>query len=348
MKIMVVTGSRADYGLLEPVIEKLKTEHIVVLVATGTQVGNGDINVETLLVSNTELGVTKSMGLGVSGFGQVFSMVTPDWLLVLGDRYEVFSACVAATVHRIPIIHIGGGDTTEGSYDESFRHCITKMSHLHFVTNQQAFDRVKQLGEENIHLVGSPGLDNISGLKYLNDNYYVPRNSVMVIYHPTTLEEEENVIELVNAVNSRIEGRTFIVSSNADNGSNKIDIELGKIYDRIFFNNLPRLNFLALLSEMSMIIGNSSAGLHEAPSLGVPTINIGDRQKGRLSGGSVVHCRLDYKEIVKAIDYLTNNTELDYTNPYSEGNASQKMLEIIRNYPEPKKLLKKRFIKCPE
>ena len=342
MKIMVVSGSRADCGLLEPVIEKLKAEHIIILVATGSQSGNGDINIETLLASNTELGVTKSISLGVSGFGQLFNMMTPDWLLILGDRYEIFAACIAANVHRIPIIHIGGGDTTEGSYDEAFRHCITKMSHLHFVTNQQAFDRVKQLGEENVHLVGSPGLDNINCLPDIG--WKLAKENIMIAYHPATLEEEENISELVEAL-KEFTALKFLVSGNADNGSERIINELMKA-NVVPIGELPRLEFLSLLSKMDMIIGNSSAGLHEAPSLNVPTINIGTRQRGRMTAQSVINCELDKTSIAIAIKWLLKNQAFDFTNPYGEGNASQKILEIIRKYPEPKNLLKKRFIRC--
>jgi len=376
-KICVVTGSRAEYGLLQPVMSALRADERfeMQLIVTGMHLSpefdytvsviendGYEITdrVESLISGDTPVAISKSIGLGVIGFADVFRRLTPDWLLILGDRFEVFAAAQVALVANIPIAHIAGGDTTEGAFDEAIRHCITKMAHLHFVTNELSAKRVRQLGEDPaaIHVVGSPGIDAIKQMKLMDREALkkdlgisFKKRNLLITHHPVTFNPIGSIQE-IEALLSALDNfgdqtGLFFTKANADTFGRTINrvVEdwVSTRSNAIVFASLGQLRYLSLMNEVDVVVGNSSSGLYEAPSLHTPTVNIGDRQGGRLSAASVIHCEPEPMAIHDAINKAFKLNVSEIENPYGAGHATPRIIEAIAAVDDPKKLLKKRF-----
>lgn len=376
-KICVVTGSRAEYGLLYWLMKEIQQDPGLELqvVATGMHLSpefgltykiiendgfNINARVEMLLSSDTPVGVAKSMGLGVIGFADALNNLKPDLMVLLGDRYEILAAAQAALVARIPIAHIAGGDSTEGAFDEAIRHSITKMSHLHFVTNESAKKRVLQLGEnpEYVFNVGSPGIDQIKKLKLLNRKelekalgFELKAKNLLITFHPPTLESQsvdQQFKELLEAVDhlGHEAGLIFTLPNADTNG--RIIIKMIEDFVRTHDNakaytSLGQLLYLSTMAQVDVIVGNSSSGLYEAPSFQKATVNIGDRQKGRLQAVSVINCEPKSIAIQRAIEEAFRKDCTGAVNPYGEGDASAKIVAILRGIPNYSPLIIKHF-----
>lgn len=369
-KICVVTGSRAEYGLLRWVIQgilesdKLELQIIACGMHLSPEFGltvksieaDGfkiDRRIEMLLSSDTSVGICKSIGLGVIGFSDALFDLKPDLLLVLGDRYEIFAAALAANISLIPIGHLQGGETTEGAFDEALRHGITKMSHLHFVAAEVYRRRVIQLGENPQHVfnVGGLGVDSVMKLKLLNReelemtlNLKLNKRNLIITFHPVTLDGDVGGDQLDNLLTSlsKLENTSFIFTMpNADTGSRglfaKIQHFCNSRTNAWVFKSLGQLLYFSCVKHVDGVIGNSSSGLCEVPTFKKGTINIGDRQKGRLKALSVIDCLPNEKSISEAIKQLFSaefQSQLEKVeNPYGVGNASDAILRILEEYP---------------
>lgn len=366
-KICVITGTRADYGLLKCVMQLIRDDVNLSLqvVASGMHLSSEfgltyrvierdgftiDHKVEMLLSSDSSLGIAKSMGLGLIGYAEALDKLKPDLVLLLGDRFEIFVAASAALVARIPIGHIHGGEATEGLIDEAIRHSLTKMSHLHFVAAEAYRRRVIQLGEHpsRVFLVGSPGLDNIEQLKLLNKveledalSISFRAKSLVITFHPVTLDKasaEAQMAELLNALSGLSDTTLIFTLPNADNDGrvliSMIENFVKKYPNAVSFTSLGQLLYLSCIANCDAVIGNSSSGLLEAPSFKKPTINIGDRQKGRLRASSVIDCDPVSDAITSAITLLYSkqfqSKLADVVNPYGAYGASSKIVSILK------------------
>lgn len=367
-QICVLTATRAEYGLLKNIILGLKAvEDIEVkVVVTGMHLSpefgytykeieqDGieiDKKIEILLSSDSSSAISKTMGLALIQFADYFMENKFDMLLVLGDRYETLAVCIAAMNQTIPIAHLYGGETTEGSIDESIRHAITKMSYIHFTSTQEYRKRVIQLGEEpdRVYCVGAMGIENILSQELMSLNelekslhFSLGDRYAVVTFHPVTLENESaetQIKELIKAID-RIDDMQFIITkANADAGGRVIN-ELLDIYAMknkkkiLLIESLGVKRYLSALYYSSMVIGNSSSGLVEAPTFHIPTINIGDRQKGRLKPKSVIDCEAQCNSIFNAIQLAKTdrikNLTMDSINPYGDGHTSEKIIEKIK------------------
>jgi GDP/UDP-N,N'-diacetylbacillosamine 2-epimerase (hydrolysing) len=366
-KICVVTGARSEYGLLRWLMHAIENSQILELqlIVTGMHLspefgmtyrdieGDGffiDKKIEMLLSSDTSVGVTKSVGLAVCGFADALAELKPDILLVLGDRFEIFAAVEAALIGRIPVAHIHGGETTEGAFDEAIRHSITKMSHLHFVAAEEYRRRVIQLGEDpkRVYCVGGLGIDNIRRLDLLDRDELEdalgfrlgPRN-LLVTFHPVTLENglaTRCMSELLAALDLLTDTHIIFTMPNADTESRAI---AGMVDDYVAnhavtckaFKSLGQIRYLSCIRHVDGVVGNSSSGLLEAPSFYTGTVNIGDRQRGRLKASSVIDCEPVKTDIQNAIQRLYSSqfqdTLANVINPYGEGGASEKIVRIL-------------------
>ena len=367
-KICVVTGSRAEYGLLRWVMEGiLKSPFLELqLVVTGMHLspefgltyteieGDGfhiDRKVEMLLSSDTPVGLSKSMGVGMIGFADALSEVKPDLLLVLGDRYEIFAAVSAAMVARIPVAHLHGGETTEGAFDEAIRHSITKMSHFHFVAAEEYRKRVIQLGEhpERVFQIGGLGVDNILKMKLLEREelevalgFEFREKNLLITFHPVTLEHGTSVgqmDELLSALEKLDDTLLIITMPNSDTDGRvlfkMIEEFVVKHPHAKSFISLGQLRYLSCIKNVDGVIGNSSSGLAEVPSFKKATINIGDRQRGRLKAESIIDCEPNKKSINNAIHKLYSSEfkeKLDTVeNPYGSGGASEAIVNKLES-----------------
>jgi len=366
-KVCVVTGARAEYGLLFPIIKEINNHNSLELQIISTCMHHSpefgltykeieldgfkiDWKVEMLLSSDTPVGIAKSMGLATIGFSDAYEQLKPDIIIILGDRFELLSAASAALVARIPIAHIHGGETTEGAIDESIRHSITKMSHLHFTTTEIHMKRVIQLGEnkENVYNFGAPGIDNIINFDLLTlkefekaIDFKLSNRNILVTFHPVTLEKStagEQFKNLLQVLNSLDNTTIIFTKANADTDGriiNKMIDEfiLSKPNSRVAFTSLGQLRYLSAIQFMHGVVGNSSSGLIEVPSFKVGTVNIGDRQKGRERGRSIIDCEPSTKDISIALKKLFSqsfrNSLKDVTNPYGEGDTSKKIVKIL-------------------
>ncbi|GGB71984.1 UDP-N-acetyl glucosamine 2-epimerase [Flavobacterium suaedae] len=379
-KICVVTGTRAEYGLLYWTMKKLQEDQDVELsvVVTGMHLSpefgltykkiieDGFTiteKVEILLSSDTSVGVSKSIGLGVIGFSETFSRLSPDVILVLGDRFEIFAACTAAMIAKIPIAHCHGGEATEGLIDEAIRHSITKMSQLHFTSTEEYKQRVIQLGEQpkNVYNVGALGIENINKLTLLNKEQFedsidfkLKEKNFLITYHPVTLDyfsAEQQFRELLAALDKIKNACLIFTKPNADTDG-RIIIELIDEYvakntsKAIAYTSLGQLRYLSAIQYMDAVIGNSSSGLIEVPSFKTPTINIGDRQQGRVKGVSVIDCEANEADIVSAIEKaLSSEFKMllkDSHNPYGSKNSSTEIVKVLKEA-KLENIIKKKF-----
>ena len=379
-KICVVTGTRAEYGLLRWVIDGIRQspELELQLVATGMHLSpefgltvevieaDGfaiDRKVETLLSSDTAVGVTKSMGLGMIGFADALAELNSDLMLILGDRYEIFAAAAAAMIARIPIAHLHGGETTEGAFDEAIRHSITKMSHMHFVAAEEYRRRVIQLGErpENVFNVGGLGVDSILRLKLLLRDeledaldFKFLKYNLLITFHSVTLDKNtsaQQMDELLVAL-AQLKDTGFIFTMpNADTDGRVLFDQVKRFCaenpNACAYASLGQLRYLSCIKHVDGVIGNSSSGLTEVPSFKKGTINIGDRQRGRLKASSVIDCEPEFKSIAMALERLFSaefQAELrKVVNPYGNGGASEAILQTLKAQSF-KNLLKKSFL----
>lgn len=376
-KICVVTGSRAEYGLLYWLMKEITDDPdlSLQLIATGAHLSpefgltyraiedDGfkiDEKVEMLLSSDTPVGIAKSIGLGVIGFADTIERLKPDILVVLGDRYEILAAAQAALIAKVPVAHVAGGDCTEGAIDEAIRHSITKMAHLHFATNEKSAIRVRQLGEnpDYIFNVGSTGVDFVKRAS-LHDRKVLEKSlgfvfkikNLLVTFHPVTLDSQspdEQFHELLIALDN-LEPDIGIVFTkpNSDTYGRSIiqliDGYVAKHPNAKAYTSLGQAVYLSVMSQVDAVVGNSSSGLYEAPSFKKPTVNIGDRQKGRIQASSVINCPPEASAIVKAISQAFSLDCSSAVNPYGDGNSSARIKEHLKNIPYPAKLIKKEF-----
>ena len=366
-KICVVTGTRAEYGLLRRLIGLIKTsaELELQLIATGSHLSKRygetykeiesdgfyiDRKIDLVLVSDTPVGLAKSTSLGIMGFANSFDSLKPDLILVLGDRFEILSAVIAAMFARIPIAHLHGGELTEGVIDEAIRHSITKFSHLHFVANDDYRNRVIQLGEnpDTVFNVGGLGVDAIKHIKLLNkleleDSLGIKfkKKNLLVTFHPVTLERETSLTqmnELLGALSDLKETVLIFTMPNSDTDSHAIygAIEtFVSINDNAHaFTSLGQLRYLSCIAQVDAVVGNSSSGLAEVPTFKKPTVNIGERQKGRLHCESVINCRPLKEDIRLAIEHCYVPTFkqkiLDVVSPYGNGGSAERIVNILR------------------
>lgn len=381
--ICVITGTRAEYGLLRWLIRGIADDPTLQLqiIATGMHLSpefgstfreienDGftiDRKVEMLTSSDTQVGVAKSMGLGLIGFADALADLQPDLIVVLGDRFEIFAAVASALVTRIPIAHLHGGERTEGAFDEALRHSITKMSHLHFVAAEEYRNRVIQLGEQPaaVHTVGGLGIDAIKKVTLLDRpaleaslDFQLGSKSLLVTFHPVTLEAstaEEQMQALLDALAELTDTQLIFTLPNADTGGRAlIEMVHGFVATHPQARAYPSLGQLRYLSAVALVdgvVGNSSSGLAEVPSFQKGTINIGDRQRGRLMADSVINCAPDRASIVAALTQLYSPTFQAslgaVANPYGDGGASAKILAVIRDYPL-EHAIKKSFYDLP-
>lgn len=379
-KICFFTGSRAEYGPLYPLMKliKEKNEYELQIIASGMhlspefgltykEIENDGFKInekiEVLLSSDSDIGINKAIGLGLISFSEALKRLEPDILIILGDRFEALSMAIASYIMKIPIAHISGGERTEGAIDEGIRHSITKMSYLHFTSTAEYRKRVVQLGEnpERVFNVGEIGLDNIKNLKLLTKeqiekslNFKFGDKNVLFTYHPTTLNNdqlEEEIEEIMKALEELIKMgyKIIITKSNADEGGRFINQFIDKFSvkqkDKVFVStNFGTLKYLSIMSYVDFVLGNSSSGIVEAPSLKVPTINIGERQKGRVRGNSIIDVNPLEEEILGAVSIAENMDRKKINNPYDQGGTAQKIYNVLKDYLENNKInLKKEF-----
>jgi len=377
-KICVVTGTRAEYGLLRWLMDGINksTKLDLQIVATGMHLSpefgltyqeienDGfkiDKKIEMLLSADTPSSISKSTGLGLIGFADAFCELNPDIVIVLGDRYEVLSASLAAMFENIPIAHIHGGETTAGAFDEAIRHSITKMSWWHFVAADEYEKRVIQLGENpgRVFNVGGLGVDAIKKTNLLSKDELMIKTGIkfgkknlLITYHPVTLENntsQQDFKSLLEVLSEIKDIYLIFTMPNADSDGRVIkkminDFVFNQSERSISFTSMGSLNYLSTLQYVDGVIGNSSSGLAEAPTFKIGTINIGDRQKGRLKAESIIDCEPTTKTIKLAIDKLYGHKfQKDMhsvQNPYGDGDAIEKILDILLNEDIPKEMKK--------
>ena len=365
--VCVITGTRADYGLLYWTLKALKEEETInlQLCATGMHLSpefgltyqqiekdgfSIDYKVETLISGDTGSAIAKSIGLGVIGFADAFQQLSPDLILVLGDRYEILAAVIAAMSARIPVAHCHGGELTLGAIDDAIRHTITKMSHVHFVSTIEHKDRVLQLGEQedNIHVVGALGLENLSKNLISKTEFEArigrslqPLNFI-ITYHPETLSTKttsEQLNPLFEALDQFPNALMIFTQPNSDHEGRALNSYIKEYVNKnsnraVFYPTLGSKAYLTALSLCDLVIGNSSSGIIEAPSFNTPTINIGNRQKGRIKAASVIDTTTDTENIVRAIEKgLSWNSESisrKNLNPYEGDQPAKDIVSIVK------------------
>nr|WP_314552477.1 UDP-N-acetylglucosamine 2-epimerase [uncultured Capnocytophaga sp.] len=370
-KICVITGTRAEFGLLRPLIELINKdiELQLQLIATGmhlspefgytldeiTAAGFAvNKKVECLLSSDTSVGISKSIALAVSGFADALEALQPDLVVVLGDRTEILGAVIAAGMANIPIAHLHGGETTEGAYDEAIRHSITKFSHLHFTSTEIYRKRVIQLGEQpdTVFNVGAISLDSIKKLELLDREAFeksigfkLKKRNVLITYHPVTLEKEAPIETFENILTALDElGDTGLIFTHANSDKNgriinKMIAEYVEAHKdkAVSFKSLGQLRYLSALQFVDFVIGNSSSGILEVPSFYIPTINIGDRQKGRICSESIINSTNTLEDIRKSITFALNKEFREKIQQqkmlYGNGTAAEQILKVIKEHP---------------
>ena len=378
-KVCVITGSRADYGLLRSLMAQIRKSSKLELqiIATGTHLSSTfgstyqeieidqfliDRKIECISEADTADAIATAISKTLVGAVKCFQELKPDILVLLGDRFEIFAAATAGLISRVPIAHIHGGEKTVGAFDEAFRHSITKMSHLHFVATEDYRARVIQLGEEpsRVFTVGGIGIDEIMEMEYLKKEdlekslgVKFRHRNLLVTFHPATLDEEpaeRQMKQLLMALANRPDTSLIFTMPNADTGS----LGLAKMISQFvaenpnayFFTSLGRTSYLSCMALVDGVIGNSSSGIIEAPSLGVGTVNIGDRQEGRVQARSIINCNAIESEIREAIVKLYSDefrfVVSNCKNPYGDGGTSQKISRILSEI-DIDRLIKKTF-----
>lgn len=383
MKCCVVTGTRAEYGLLYWTMKALKEDPSfeLKLCVTGMHLSpefgltyqiieddgfHIDKKIEMLLSSDTPIGISKSIGLGVISFAEAYEELQPDLILVLGDRYEIFAAVTAAMISKIPVAHCHGGEATMGLIDEPIRHSITKMSHFHFASTNAYRNRIIQLGElpENTHNVGALGIENINKLQLMSKEDFEESVqfkldtslSILITFHPVTLEDNSSqaqMQELLDALDHFEDAKIIFTKANSDTDGRIINLMIDEYVktrsNAVGYTSLGQLRYLSAIQHVDLVLGNSSSGLLEVPSFKKATVNIGDRQNNRIKSTSVIDCLPEKEDIIKAIE--TSQSEdfqkslLTMKSPYGEGNSSGKIIDILKNvnFDDKQKIIKKSF-----
>lgn len=373
-QICVITGTRSEYGLLRELLFRLKENNEIVLklVVTGSHLSDtfGNTQIEIIkdgfidykkipipMDNDSKAGMAVSAGVAMIKFAEFFIDYKPDMMIVLGDRFEIFAATSAAHFSGIPVAHISGGDITEGAVDDAIRHCVTKMSYLHFTGCEQSSKRVIQMGEHpnRVFNVGEPGVENCLNMKLLSRQDLsvdltfdgIVGDYSVVTFHPVTMENNtavSQVYELIKAMDSFRDMSYIITMANADAGGrtiNEIWVEEGaRRPNWLVVTSLGVLRYLSLVKYAKLVVGNSSSGVVEVPSMGIPTINIGDRQKGRMMAESVICCKPDCGEIISAMkvamkDEFLNRDKCIKT-PFGDGTTSEQIMKIVTKYLENK------------
>ena len=380
-KISVVTATRAEFGLLKPIIKELmkNKEFDVRIVVTGAHLSPEfgltyqeieaagfviDQKIECLLSADSKAAITKTMGLAMMGFADYFASLEPDLLLVLGDRYETLAVCIAAMNQQIPIAHLYGGETTEGAIDEAIRHAITKLSYLHFTSTESYRNRVIQLGEhpDRVFCVGAVGIENVLNEALLSKEEFekslewsLDKPYAVITFHPVTLEKnsaKEQMEQLLKACEAKKEMQYLFTKANADADGrviNQMIDEFAMHHDNVkAYTSLGVARYLSALKYCAFVMGNSSSGIVEAPSFFVPTINIGDRQKGRIQAQSIINCDAKKDSILQAMELAVSSSFVEKAkqviNPYGDGKTSEKIAEVIAEvFLEKSIQLKKKF-----
>ena len=378
-KICVVTSTRAEYGLLYWLLKEIKadSELKLQLIVTGMHLSPEfgltykeiekefkiDKKIEILSSSHTSLDICAEMARVYEKFAPALAELKPDILVLLGDRYEIFGVAGVASIMQIPIAHIHGGETTQGAFDEAFRHSITKMSHIHFAATNEYANRIIQLGEESSRVfnVGGPGIENIKKLNLLSKEEFeksikfkLAKKNILITFHPVTLENSsarEQFNELLNALDELEETNFIFTKANSDTDGDVINKMIDEYVSEnsqkaVAFASLGQLRYLSAIKFVDIVLGNSSSGLSEVPSFKKATINIGDRQKGRARASSVIDVRPVKEEILAAIKRAYSKefeqTLKDTINPYDGGNPSKKMVKILKEI-KLDGILKKKF-----
>ena len=378
-KVCIVTATRAEYGSLYWIIKEIQKEDSLKLqlVVTGTHLSAEfgltykiiekdfkiDKKVEMLLSSDTSVGISKSMGLAQISFSEVFEELNPDIVVVLGDRYEMLGVVSSAMILGLPIMHLAGGEKSEGAFDESIRHAITKLSHIHCATTKEYKNRIIQLGEnpKNVFNVGGFGIDNILRLKLLNKqefeksiNFKLNKKNILLTFHPVTLEKhsaKEQFEEILDAIDELKDTNIIITKANSDTDGRIINTMCDEYASKnshkaVVFDSLGQLRYISALQFMDAVVGNSSSGFAEVPSFKIATVNIGNRQKGRLKAKSVIDCKPTKKSISKAFKKLYSKefqkTLKNVKNPYGNKMASKKVIKILKEV-KLKNIIKKKF-----
>lgn len=378
-KICVVTGSRAEYGLLSGLMRAIQEDPALQLQVIATNMhlspefgltyqqieSDGftiDKKVQMLISSDTANATAKSVGLGFMGFADAYEDLKPDMVLVLGDRYEILSAVSTALFYKIPVAHLHGGEISEGAYDDCIRHAVTKMAHLHFTSTEAYRQRVIQLGEapERVFNVGAPGIENIKKVPLLSkseleatlDGFELGEKCLLVTYHPVTLEcstAAEQTRNLLRALDEFPDYKVIFTLPNSDTDG-RVIIQLIQAYVKerqgraVAYPSLGLKRYLSALKYVKAVVGNSSSGIIEVPSFGIPTLDIGDRQRGRIAAESVYHCATDKDAIVEALQKVLAPGFIKgkVANPYEGKDTVQDILNVIKSYPLDG-LIQKRF-----
>lgn len=381
-KILVVTGTRAEYGLLYWTMKRIQEDNDLrlQLIVTGNHLVedfgltveqikrdgfNIDEEIDMIINSRNKSSILKSMGLEMIQMAQAFDRLKPDILLILGDRYETFVAATCAMMMNIPIAHMNGGESTEGAIDEQIRHAITKMAHIHFPGAEYYKERIIKMGEEpwRVYNVGQASIENVKKLNLLSKeqlkkelNIKSDKKIFLVTYHPVTLDIENieyQIDELLKALD-KYKGDSEIIFTypNADFGSKIVVDKINKYVEsrnntHIVYS-LGQLRYLSLLKHSDIVVGNSSSGIIEAPIFRIPVVNIGDRQKGRLRNKNIMDCGYTKCDIIKTIDKILSDktfreTLKDIPNIYGEGNTSEKIISILKNVELGKKVIIKKL-----
>ncbi len=381
--IAAVTGARSDYGLLVPVLRKISNDPDLrlKLFVTGMHLSPDfgltvrDVErdfeiterIEMLVASDTPEAISKSVGLGIIGFAQTFARHRPDILLVLGDRFETLAAVTAALPYTIPVAHISGGEATEGAIDDAIRHAITKMSHLHFVSLEEYRRRVIQMGEEpwRVTVSGEPGLDNISAMPALSraemeERIGMPSEPapLLVTFHPATLEAGQSEIQVAELL-AALDTVAMPIVFTAPNADAEGRIIATRIQDFVhhhprarYMTNLGSTAYLSMMRYSAAMVGNSSSGIVEAASFELPVVNLGSRQQGRLCGKNVIHAGMKADTIIDAIRVALSAAFRErlrgLANPYGDGKAAPRIVEVLKNVPLGRNLLVKTFYSTGE
>lgn len=382
-KICFITGTRAEYGLLKPLIDEFidDDDFEVQIIATGMhlspefgltykEIENDGLKInekiEILLSSDSRIGVSKAMGLALISFAEAYERLQPDLLVGLGDRFELFAAVAAANVANIPVAHLHGGELTFGAFDEGFRHSITKMSHLHFTSTEEYRKRVIQMGEhpKSVFNVGALGIDNIRKMKLLSKDELekvleikLSTPSFLVTFHPETRlqNSKKSFNELLNAFNEIENAQIIFTLPNADSGGRALIKLINEFVKKnknraLAFTNLGQMKYLSLMKYVDGVIGNSSSGIIEALSFKIGTVNIGNRQKGRISPENVINVYANKSEIKKAINFILSDEFLtkikNVKNPFGDGKTAQRIKKIITKS-DFEKLKNKEFYDSP-
>lgn len=368
-KVCVVTGSRAEYGILRNLIEAIKNDSELKLQIIATNQHLSKLQGETykeierdgftidykVYMADDEAAdnantTAKSISKGISGFADAFDILKPDMLLILGDRYEMLSVASTALIYRIPIAHLHGGEITEGAFDDAIRHAITKMSHLHFTSTEEYRKRVIQLGEqpERVFYVGALGVENILKTDFMTKeeieqslNFKLTDKCFLCTYHPVTLSSmssEAQILNLLEALDEYKEYHVVFTYSNSDTNSQIIIKRIHEYVDKnaercMFIPSLGQRRYFSVLKYVKTVIGNSSSGIIEVPSFGIPTLDIGDRQKGRLAADSVIHCGYSTEEIKEGLEKVVTYKANKIDNPYYKEGTCDVILKVIKTYP---------------